>query len=104
MDRRTIVAIQRFDTLMLAEDVREYDPYVVTSEVEYNRAWEDKDRLLAHLVHIVRDAQDQLAKGHPVWELVRDTVSDELLRTILDPTMLDEEALVEVELYVRNNS
>jgi hypothetical protein len=103
MDRRTIVAIQRFDTLMLAEPLREYDPYAVTSMEERNHAGEHQERILDLLLHVVRDAQDELAKGHLAWELVRDAMSDELLMGILDPTMLDEEALLEVELYVRNH-
>jgi hypothetical protein len=103
MDRRTIVAIQRFDELMLTAPTKEHDPYAVTSPEELNRAWEHKDRILKVLMHVVRDAQDELARGHVAWELVRDCVSDELLAVTLDPTMLDEEALREVEIYVRNH-
>lgn len=103
MDRRTIVAIQRFDTLMLDGSMQEYDPYAVTTMEERNKAEEDKERILDLLVHIVRDAQDELARGHVAWELVRDVMTDELLRVVLDPTMLDEEALREVEIYVREH-
>jgi hypothetical protein len=103
MDRRTIVAIQRFDELMLTAPDQEYDPYAVTSVEERDVAWEDSAHILKVLMHVVRDAQDQLAKGHPAWELVRDVLTDELLAVILDPTMLDEEALREVEIYVRTH-
>jgi hypothetical protein len=101
MDRRTIAAIQRFDTLMLTAPDQAYDPYAVTSVEGRDVAWADSVHILAVLMHVVRDAQDQLAKGHPAWELVRDVLTDDEVAVILDPTMLDEEALREVEIHVR---
>jgi len=103
MNRRTTVAIERYRIIMLAEPLQEYDVYAVTTAEERNHAEADRKRIMKTLKRVVRDAEDELAKDNEAWALVRDLMSDELLEAILDPSMLDEEALCEVEIYVRNH-
>jgi hypothetical protein len=103
MDRRTVIAIARYRTLMENVPNQEFNPYDVTSYDERNAAWENSTHILQTLRRVVRQAEDVLAEENEVWKLVQDMVSDELLNKILDPNMLDEEALREVEVYVRTH-
>lgn len=102
MDRRTKVAIERFMQLMERSPAQKYDACQLTTLEERNRAWEDKDRIFDTLTRVVRQAQEVLAEGNTAWELVA-FLRDDDLHSILDPTMLDEEALREVEIYVREH-
>jgi len=103
MDRRTTIAIARYRQLMETAPDQEFNPYDVTSYDERQAAWSDRERILATLRKVVRQAEDELAKENEAWALARDLVTDSLLSAILDPSMLDEEALREVEIYVRNH-
>lgn len=97
---RTLTAMKDYANLMRVAPTSKYDSCADTSMDERNQAWDDKDRIFATLIGVIRGAQPYLAKDNQAWEFVPAMTDSELI-ALLDPTMLDGEALREVEIHIR---